>query len=581
MVVTACVSLGVLLVKRVPIWLRVVAFAAMLLSIATVWHIGFTLGLSLLIAVSVLILVLAWLFLPLVRTTGMVMVFVIGVISTLLIGSNFFGWQFLGIEQSIKAALTTEVHLGVAPSWQITSDALVESAKTFFLGSGPGTFIYDFSLFRPEAFNLHALTWTTRFSYPFSTAVSILVELGIFGAGAIVVVLAMLVGLFLTHIIRMRRNFHPVLDVANDAYMVGWLGSVFALAWGVLTVGAFLVVYDAGLWWLWWLMGVLGLLGLRHVSNTLFTPKVIPLQLSQQGVVLSSFAIVIVGIGVIVGLSTQVRYYLAEVWIQKAANESNITRTQQYISQALSYRPEYPPYQIALARVHLEQTRQAIAAGKQDETVARYMAQAVNTAKQASDHATNNVETWETLALMYLHARSVAPNANAWAAEALEQAIALEPTNPILYFHLGSTHAFSEQYDEAIEAYRHALTLKPNYLTAAVQLAKVYEETGNIDQAITSYEYVLSVDQQHVDALYELGRLLFNRNQGEDVTHAKQLWNAVITLAPNHANALYSLGLLHESLGEYDIALSYYQKLRSIYPEHKEIQAKIQALISG
>jgi tetratricopeptide (TPR) repeat protein len=72
----------------------------------------------------------------------------------------------------------------------------------------------------------------------------------------------------------------------------------------------------------------------------------------------------------------------------------------------------------------------------------------------------------------------------------LEQAITRDPSlaNASVYFHLGLSHSYLEEYEEAISAYEKALELDPDQTESHWNLAMIYLEVGRYADARASLE---------------------------------------------------------------------------------------------
>ena len=112
-----------------------------------------------------------------------------------------------------------------------------------------------------------------------------------------------------------------------------------------------------------------------------------------------------------------------------------------------------------------------------------------------------------------------------------------------------------------------------------MSLAKVYESENKTDEAVEVYKNSLNLGSANATYLFDFGRVLYNRDKGEDRNDAEKLWLASVKIQPNYSNALYSLGLLYESKGDKTTALQYYYKVKDLNPDNKDIIAKIKTLV--
>jgi tetratricopeptide (TPR) repeat protein len=568
----ALISVGLLLKKGTPVWAGVIPAIALFLGVYAMLKIGFTV-VWVLFAIGLALLVLfGWLAVDRIRT---------GILSGVLfltIGSILLA--ILGSPASIKMQLPAEVTLGVGTSWNIIQESILEGIKPFLVGSGPGMFVYDFSLHRPALFNTNNIVSGVRFFMPFNTLFALGSEFGLLGMVSFLVLVLVVLGSVVTSWTQLSHNrFQQVARFLAHKEPVSLDGFVLSIAWIVATIGMGVVFYDVTLWWSWWWLLGMSVVGLSVGAQTLIQEKKMTLRLSPQYSLLVSFGLVVVSTVVIIFGAYGVRYYLAETWFTKA-QQANVQTSESYIRQALVYRPGYARYRTALAQVYLQQARIETEKETPDEQLlAELLAMAVNQAKLASDTAPYDVHVWDTLAFMYMNARTFAPDANAWAREALERAIALEPSNATLYWRLGNVYEFDEEQEEAEKAYRNAITLRPNYIAAYTSLGDLYEKQENIDDAIVAYQLALEQVPQETGILYHLGRLFYNRGGEGDLDKAEEAWILAVEQKPTYSNALYSLGLLYENKGDMSTAVSYFQQVRELNPDNTDVQLKIRRLL--
>ena len=63
-----------------------------------------------------------------------------------------------------------------------------------------------------------------------------------------------------------------------------------------------------------------------------------------------------------------------------------------------------------------------------------------------------------------------------------------------LYFMLGTSYSWLEQYDKAISNLAEAIKLKPDYAQAHHNLGVAYNQKGNYDKAIACYNQAIKLD---------------------------------------------------------------------------------------
>ena len=91
-----------------------------------------------------------------------------------IIASTFLLWQ------PFRTNLPKEQVLPQAISWQVAAGSATDNVKNGFLGSGIGTFHYDFAKYKPQGFNQNPL-WQIRFDRAGSYFAELLGTVGFLG----------------------------------------------------------------------------------------------------------------------------------------------------------------------------------------------------------------------------------------------------------------------------------------------------------------------------------------------------------------------------------------------------------------
>lgn len=571
------IALGLLLSKNRRGVALIVPGITFLVSVATLARLGFTVS-WVVFAVGVgLLLIVGSTMVAEVRLWVLSVTFFLFLIVLLFI--------FYGTPAGIKAELPVEVALGSQPSMGILKDTVLSRPKFFLLGPGPGTFVYAFSLFRPEGLNLNELAWSIRFVQPYNSPVALITELGIVGSISFLFIVLLHLGSACSAWLKTRPSVWKKIADKTLGHQTDELQGrladafVFVAAWVAATVGMFLAFYDVTLWWLWWWLLAAGIIGLSQALPTFIREKYISLPLSPQYALAVSFSLILVFTTVIVFGIFNGKVYAAEMAYTRAVNAGHIDSEEAALKEALGYRSSYPLYNMRLANVYLERARVASTATSPNvDEVATFLSQAVNQARTATDVEAQRVETWETLALMYLNARAFAPEANQWAVDALRKAVELEPTNPVFYWRLGVAEEFAGNTEEAAKMYRRAKELKADYAVAYVSLSNLLEQQKKINEAVEVYGPLMPYIQNEPELLFNVARLLYNRNAKGDAEQAEQLWLQSVKVAPEYSNALYSLGLLYERRGQRQKALEYFERVSALNPNNNDVRQKIQRL---
>lgn len=492
-----------------------------------------------------------------------------------------------GTPKPLQSVVPTEVSLSSHSSWIISSRALVATVKNVLVGSGLGSFGIDFSQFRDTSFNADPYAWSLRFNRPYSSALSTISEGGLIVSLVWLFLILFLIGHVLTTWMKVRADHGVEEDEVLKLVSAGDLPrrlhlEVFLIAavWCVVTAGGFVVFYGLVLWWLWWLLLGLTLAGLALFNSSTTRRRQLVIEDTPEHNLSFSFILIVVISAVCIVGVWGARLYLAEENYSAALAANGFATIDAKLHEAVSLRDGVDLYHVALAQNYLLQAINISRQSQPDlQQVSAFLGQAINEARRATDLSPRSVAIWENLATMYENAAALVPDARDWAEKSLIQAEVLEPTNPVLAWRLGNNYSLAGNWQEAIKSYEQAIRLKKDHIGSYIGLANAYEQTKDIDKAIAIYSAIAPVAQNNVDYLYNFGRLLYNRNNKGDRDAAEKIWLEVVKRNPNYSNALYSLGLLYEQLGNKVQALEYYYKVKSLNPDNNDITAKINSLI--
>lgn len=144
----------------------------------------------------------------------------------------------------------------------------------------------------------------------------------------------------------------------------------------------------------------------------------------------------------------------------------------------------------------------------------------------------------------------------------LQQAITLDPNNPLPYAYMAEILALRSQttagdlemLNRAIDYSRKAIDFGPNLLEAHRARGIVLEYTTNYEDAVREFEAAIAINRYIADLHIYLGRNY--RAIGED-TKAISEYNDAISLNPTNSEPYAALSRTYAKLGEYPNAVSF------------------------
>ena len=146
----------------------------------------------------------------------------------------------------------------------------------------------------------------------------------------------------------------------------------------------------------------------------------------------------------------------------------------------------------------------------------------------------------------------------------IEQALALDPSNPAAHVYMGSLLHEEGNVEGAIAAFRTALRLKPDLAVAHNNLGNALQAQGDLAGAIAAYRTALRLKPDLAVAHYTLGNAL--AAQGDFAGAIAACRNA-LRLKPDLAVAHYTLGIALQAQGDLAGAIAAYRTALRLKPD--------------
>lgn len=458
----------------------------------------------------------------------------------------------------INFQLPQEQILGQGISWQTGFKSATDNVKFGFLGSGIGTFHYDFAKEKPISFNQDRL-WQIRFDRSGSHFSEVLGTMGFLG----LLLWLALIGMFL-----LISYFFVDKNPPTKNYQLPLLMTFAALA-----VGQFVYYQNTVLAFIFWLVLALSVVSWQKPAKE----KVFSFKNFPELNLIFTTVLIIVGFGALGTIFFGAKFYLADKTFFQVQKTAEAKDQIALLEKTVKLNPYQPQYWTILARAYLQDTLLELAkpAGQREDAVVQAkVARAINTAKTAVLRGPGEVAAWETQGMVYRDIRTVAQGASDWAIKSFEKAIELEPTNPVLRTELAKVY-IPDNLEKAKEQLAKAIELKSDYVDALYQNALIKEREGNLGEAIKAMENLVLNNSLNAELRFQLGRLYYNNNQLSD---SIAVFETVLQIFPNHSNALYSLGVAWQKKGNSAKARSYFEKVLELNPDNQEVKARLAEL---
>lgn len=431
----------------------------------------------------------------------------------------------------LSSSFQKEVQLPFVISWKASAGAFRDSP---ILGTGPGTYLYDFTQYKPVEINKSDL-WDKRVGQAHNQYLQTLAEMG--GTGALILILISITFIFI--VLRNIRGQEPV------TAGLGLAGITFAI---LMVLSPMTVLTQS--------LGVmLFALFLNSLKDRHSQIREMEVNLaSGYGSVpplVTSLMLIPVLCLIVAGAYFLGKLSLGEYYHRKAIDALASNKGLEGYNNLVAAESKNP--QIDLYRVDLAQTNFALAnaiatqkgpseaspggslTDSDRKNIQQLIQQAIAEGRAGVALAPKSAANWEVLANIYRQISGVAQNATQFSLDAYGRAIQLDPLNPLLRLAVGGVYYQAKNYDLAVRFFDDAVSLKPDYSNALYNLAIALREKGNIQDAIKVAEKLVASLQDKPDSKdYKLASELLSqlKEKAQTATESAKLQN------PEPASAL-------------------------------------------
>ena len=147
------------------------------------------------------------------------------------------------------------------------------------------------------------------------------------------------------------------------------------------------------------------------------------------------------------------------------------------------------------------------------------------------------------------------------ALEATKQWASLFPDDMQAHQILGMLHGLRGEFDDAIVAYRNLLAVDPFQDQIDLQVGALLQETGKEEEAIAHYVAFNKKYPERNDGLKRLANVYYTQG---DLDKELETQMKALSISPNDASAVRSVGETLQRQGEFDKALQRYESALSI-----------------
>lgn len=492
------------------------------------------------------------------------------ILSVFLIISIFY--FFFPLRFKIFPALPVEVSLDFLAEIPILKGVFSEGIKNILLGTGPGTFIFDYSKYRPVTLN-QTLFWGTRFSFGASTIFDWLITKGLFSTFSLVFLFLVSFFFIIKKILKERENL-KILEIG-----------IFTST--LLTfVSLFFFSFNLFLWFYFYffLAGSFFLLSKEKEIDF----SLIPFSRSLFFVILFvtiSFSLILLG--------WQIQKYLANVYYKMASQKigESLDLAIELFRKAAKLNSQADIYwrdlsQTLLLKATQISQNQKISEDEKRNLINRLVSEGISAIDRATVLSPQNVANWNVKGFFFRNLIGV-EGAGEIAIQSYQNAISLEPSSPYSWTETGRVYILmAQKFVDKKTSYLNlaknnlekAIELKSDYAPAHYLMAVAFSQEGKEKEAISKLEETIKIAPNDLGLIYQLSLLYYRTDETEK---AENLLKSALQSFPQYSNARYLLGLVYDKKGQREKALEEFKKVAELNPENEEVKRILENLEKG
>lgn len=542
---------------------------------------------------------------------------------------------------SVRNLLTFDLPVEVRLDYK-TAQPVIAGIVTSrpILGTGPNTFLYAFSKYRDQNFNLSQF-WNVRFDKAPSEAAESLIGTGILGFLAIEILNLIFIVYALFFLLRKKDD-----DSWNLAL------TLFS-GFGVLWFAHWFFFFNTVMVFSFWLlmaafMAVTRIVGGERVKSLSFSMTSSP---RQTVGILSTVVLSLVMVIVFLFFASAV--YASDIFYRSGLAAGQDPRkyddAQRNLERAVRLNRFRPDYYLTYGEFLFLRINQELAKSQPNlGQIQSWLAASINTSRLAVNLSPASWTAWERLANLYTFARPLVAGVDKFIIESLTRATENDTKNPILFAELGQVYRLAaRRLDPAIlgsgvdsdsdglsDTQEQALGSDPddpdtngnsildgNEVLAGLNPASsgnlsddflgryIKTDPESLLKAEEAFRKAIALKEDYAAAYYQLALTLEQANKIDKaiielekslqrfptnatlkfdlgrlyfnsgrVDEAAKQFQEIVTLLPNNSNALFSLAVSYERLGRTRQALNNYRKVLDLNPDNQTMKDKIAQL---
>src|SRR5258706_2912519 len=401
--------------------------------------------------------------------------------------------------QQMEANFPKEIQLPFDISWKVSASAFRDS---FFIGTGPSTYLFNFTTYKPAEFNTKNF-WSFSFDTAYNEFLQTLGTLGFLGFGALVLLcLVIFTSSWKNLALGTAESHQDVSHIVSPALAISGLLTLVLFAIHATTLVSITATFFV--------------LAALMMSQKSIREKVMEFSMGIKASTSDNkqfdlFPIILFVVFLVASAPVLFRMYTmvaADYYHRQALVQAskNGTLTYTYLQKAENLNNNVDLYRVDMAQTNFALAN-AIAAQKgptkdnpqgtltaQDkQTIQTLLSQSINEGRAAVVLNPRSARNWAVLASIYNNITGVAQNAAAFSLDSYSNAIQRDPLNPVLRLNVGGIYYAAKNYDLAIRFFTDAANLKPDYANAYFNLAIALRDKGDLQNAIAVAQQLQTV----------------------------------------------------------------------------------------
>lgn len=452
----------------------------------------------------------------------------------------------------------------IRPSIVTTSQIAYKSIRhNPLLGTGPNTFVNDWSLWQPKEIS-QTIFWNTDFINGFSFLMTIAATVGLLG----------LISFLLFLIIYIVRSIQSIRLALRDT-----LSNYFIMTTLMISIYSWISVifYNPNILMLMLAFSSSGILIGILVYKQAVSVKDFSFLSDPRNSFFSILLLLVLMVSAISLTYIYLEKFTSIVYFSKSINTEHtmesLSNSEGMLLRAISLDKNDVYYrnlsQIYLAKINLLVEDKNIS----QDILKSSLQELVNLSQQSANLAINqNKEQY----LNYMNvgniysalAQLAVENSYESALASYDKAFLLAPNNPSIILAKATLEFTQKNNTEARKYINQALELKQNYIDAIFLLVQIETNEGNLAEAIRKAEYAGQLAPNDPTIFFRLGLLKYNN---ADYIGAVSAFEKAVSLNNNYLNAHFFLGQSYKKVGRSDDALIQFNLLKEIDPTDQEI----------